>query len=306
MKNSKKILLASTLAIPFVINKAIDYVSSNKNTDTDTKFYEHKYGKIRYTVSGNGYGTPLLLIHSMNFGTSLEEFNDTNELYFNYKVFKIDLLGFGASDKPNIQYDAYLFAQIINDFITEVIGSSVIAITSNNSCDIVLSSATLNKSNFHKIILSNPTNLFSETNLVVKKKTKIFLNMSQSAKMFYNLCTSPYGANIYIKNYYSKNVNQRTVDIMRRYANSGGPYRNLTFNYLISNYFATNIDLHINSIDTPILILWSENHALSTLDDVRSIISHLDNITFKEIRNSENIIQLENPSEFIKAIQKFI
>lgn len=74
--------------------------------------------KIQYTVMG--VGKPLLLIHG--FGASIGHWQkNIPVLAEKYRVFAIDLLGFGGSDKPELDYDLQLWQQQIKDFWSEQI-----------------------------------------------------------------------------------------------------------------------------------------------------------------------------------------
>ncbi|MEA5510067.1 alpha/beta fold hydrolase [Crocosphaera sp. UHCC 0190] len=68
---------------------------------------------------------PLLLIHG--FGASTDHWDkNIAQLQETFEVWAIDLLGFGRSAKPNLQYSGNLWRDQLNDFITEIIGQPVI------------------------------------------------------------------------------------------------------------------------------------------------------------------------------------
>jgi pimeloyl-ACP methyl ester carboxylesterase len=70
--------------------------------------------KIAYTVAGSGI--PLLLVHG--FGASIGHWRKNIPVLAasGYKVFAIDLLGFGNSDKPVIDYSLELWQNLLRDF----------------------------------------------------------------------------------------------------------------------------------------------------------------------------------------------
>jgi pimeloyl-ACP methyl ester carboxylesterase len=72
---------------------------------------------IRYTVMGTG--KPLLLIHG--FGASLGHWRKNISVLADkgYRVFALDLLGFGGSDKPVLDYTLDLWQAQIQDFWQE-------------------------------------------------------------------------------------------------------------------------------------------------------------------------------------------
>ncbi|CAI5510706.1 unnamed protein product [Closterium sp. Naga37s-1] len=91
--------------------------------------------RIHYAVAG--CGKPVILVHG--FGGSAGHFrNLIAHLADHHKVYAVDLLGFGDSDKPGgIEYGPELWADIINDFMLEftdepavLIGNSIGSLTS--------------------------------------------------------------------------------------------------------------------------------------------------------------------------------
>lgn len=82
--------------------------------------------KIQYTVMG--MGKPLLLIHG--FGASLGHWRKNIPVLAEggYRVFALDLLGFGGSDKPTHNYTIELWAQQIKDFWAEHIQEPMVLV----------------------------------------------------------------------------------------------------------------------------------------------------------------------------------
>lgn len=125
----------------------------------DYHIYNWKFGAIAYRETGAG--KPLLLIHDTFSGSSSIEFNQLiHQLSKEYHVYALDLLGYGFSDKANITYTAYLYVQLINDFVKHVIKEDYINImTSGNSHRFALLAAKQNPELLHKLILLNPGDL---------------------------------------------------------------------------------------------------------------------------------------------------
>lgn len=79
---------------------------------------------IQYTVSGCE-GPAVLLVHG--FGAFLDHYRDNIiPLADNgHRVWAITLLGFGKSEKPNIEYTELVWAELLRDFIIDVVGEPV-------------------------------------------------------------------------------------------------------------------------------------------------------------------------------------
>ena len=73
--------------------------------------------KILYTVKGTGL--PLVLIHG--FGASIGHWRKNIPALAEggYRVYALDLLGFGGSDKPPLDYTLDLWAEMLKDFFCE-------------------------------------------------------------------------------------------------------------------------------------------------------------------------------------------
>lgn len=75
--------------------------------------------KINYTVQGTGQ--PLVLIHG--FGACIGHWRKNIPVLAaaGYRVFALDLLGFGASDQPQLDYKLEIWQELLKDFWTEFI-----------------------------------------------------------------------------------------------------------------------------------------------------------------------------------------
>ncbi len=84
------------------------------NNNFDKLDWTWQGNKIRYTVMGEG--KPLLLIHG--FGASIGHWQKNIPVLADrgYRVFALDLLGFGASAKPALDYTLELWQEQIKDF----------------------------------------------------------------------------------------------------------------------------------------------------------------------------------------------
>jgi pimeloyl-ACP methyl ester carboxylesterase len=86
-------------------------------------YWQWRGHSIHYVGAGNPHTDrpPLLLVHG--FGASTDHWRkNIAELQHDFQVWAIDLLGFGRSAKPNIEYSGDLWRDQLHDFITEVIG----------------------------------------------------------------------------------------------------------------------------------------------------------------------------------------
>ena len=91
------------------------------------QYWQWRGHNVYYVQAGavQAQRPPLLLVHG--FGASTDHWRkNITELSADFQVFAIDLLGFGRSAKPNLQYSGDLWCDQLHDFISEIIGQKTI------------------------------------------------------------------------------------------------------------------------------------------------------------------------------------
>ncbi|MBN3908873.1 MAG: alpha/beta fold hydrolase [Nostoc sp. NMS1] len=91
------------------------------------KYWQWRGHNVYYVRAGNKQSQrpPLLLVHG--FGASTDHWRkNITGLCQDFEVFAIDLLGFGRSAKPKLQYSGDLWRDQLHDFISEVIGQKAV------------------------------------------------------------------------------------------------------------------------------------------------------------------------------------
>eukprot|EP00249_Psilotum_nudum_P016327 c25768_g1_i2 orf=102-863(+) len=107
-------------------------------------FWTWRGYKIHYVVQGEGL--PVLLIHG--FGASVFHWRyNVPELAKNFRVFAMDLLGFGLTEKALIDYSANVWRDQVADFVKEVIKDRAVLVGNRLMRQIIFqpSDLTLNK-----------------------------------------------------------------------------------------------------------------------------------------------------------------
>ncbi|XP_024370701.1 uncharacterized protein [Physcomitrium patens] len=81
---------------------------------------------IQYSAMGNEDGPAVLLVHG--FGAFWEHYRDNLRGLANkgYRVYALTLIGFGRSEKPNMTYTELVWAELVRDFIVEVVKQPVV------------------------------------------------------------------------------------------------------------------------------------------------------------------------------------
>lgn len=294
-----------------VINRFVYYISTIDNFlyNKDELYYESKFGQIFYTKQGSG--TPLLLIHDLNVCSSSYEWNRViKELSKENTVYTIDLLGCGCSDKPCLTYTNYLYVQLIEEFIENVICEKTNIVATGHSSSIALMSCNNNSSYINKVILVNPENLVSLTK-VPTSNLKIYK---------YLLCTPIIGTFIYNilvnKNtirrdfktdyfYDQTKIKERDIITYFEASHKNNTHTKYLYSNIKSGYTNANVLNILNKIDNSIYIITGSSNPENELN-ANQYQNLLPSIEILPIDRTKYLPQLEAPDKFAETISVII
>jgi pimeloyl-ACP methyl ester carboxylesterase len=287
-------IISFLTSIVALTNKIISIFSAIKNKlyNSSSYYYEWKFGKIHYIVKGEG--KPILLVHSMKNGTSLYEYrNIINNLSKKYKVYAIDLIGYGNSEKPKITYTAYIYVQLIIDFIKIVINEPVDIITSGKSNSFTTMACNQNSKLFKKVIFINPEDI----NTLSKnptKKDKLLKHIIESPILgtaIYNIISSKSNISNQFKKYvYNKNyIKTKYIEAFYESAHTGKSNSKYIYASNICKYTNVNIVPSLRALNNSIYIIQGYQRS----NNFDRIIN-----TYKEINPSIEGSTIDRTKEF--------
>jgi len=304
-------LAAITTTTIHVINKIqyAMYAEKNLLSKDENLYYEWRFGKVCYTKAGKG--SPILLIHDLSVGSSGYEFKKlTSSLAESYEVYTLDLLGYGASDKPNMTYTNFLYVQLITDFIKNVIGKKTNIITSGDSSSIAVMAAHNDSEVINSLIFINPENLY-HCNKIPSKQTKLlkfFIELPVFGTFIFNLFTSRTAFENVFENKYFENRNNIEEEDFLSYLESShkkGYSAKYSYASYLSNYMNTNIVHALKEINNSIFIIAGANRGESeTIVD--NYIYYNNSIETTYIKNTKQLPHLEKPEEVLEQIFTFL
>ena len=262
MKKYQKLINAGlfTTAVLFAtwgLNKFIFLQSGKKNMlySKSKHQYSSRFGDIFYIKKGQG--SPLLLIHDLKCTASAAEWDSIiDQLSENHTVYALDLLGCGRSEKPRMTYTNYIYVQLINNFIKEVIGERTDIITSGDSSNIAIMGCYSDENLYNKILMINPISLKESAKYpkANHKTLKHLIELPIIGTMVYNMAAS-YSS---ILNSYKRKLLftdkclEHDVDVMYESSHMGGSSAKF--------FFASEKSFFINI--NPIHALKKLNHSM--------------------------------------------
>lgn len=315
MNWKKKIISMISLAsfatlIIHIMNKLIYFSATMDNllSSASGSYYNWKFGKIYYKKIGSGH--PLLLIHNLDTYSSGHEWNKVlKDLSKTNTVYRIDLLGCGRSDKPNITYTNYLYVQLINDFIKQVIGEETDILATGDSGAFAIAACHNDNSVIRKIILVNPPDI-KELSNIPDKRSKIFMNLLQLpivGTFIYNLFTGRNSTDELFTEYYFYNSNLLEHDLISTYYETAHMDANSKYLFasIYGHYTTVNLKHCLKTIINSIYFIVGDDKMNKTenIDIYRNIMPSIEVETIHETRQ---LPQLEKPNEFMDKVKIFL
>lgn len=286
----KKIITRIIAFISFILvaieafNRIVLYLAKkdNKVTPIVDKTYNWRLGDIKYLVKGDG--DPILLIHDLTPGSSSLEWKKVIDKFSDkYRVYALDLPGFGVSDKKIKTYTNFLYVSAVCDFISDIIKEKTTIVTSGEAASIAVLSAYQHKDLFEKIVFVNP-NSIEEFNIVPDKD-------DEKIKKLFSLPII--GTFVYLINVRKYN----DADCLFASQYDGENARHYYGSY-ISNYINFPIYHRIGNIDIPMLLITGEkfDNIFGTSSEYSK---YVDNFTI--IENASQFPHLEKPEAFCET-----
>ncbi|KAL8473876.1 hypothetical protein ACS0TY_030655 [Phlomoides rotata] len=233
-------------------------------------YWTWKDKKIHYVVEGEGL--PIVLIHG--FGASAFHWRyNIPELAKSYKVYALDLLGFGWSEKALIEYDALVWRDQVVDFVRDVVKEPAVLVGNSLGGFTALVAAESLKDQVKGVVLLNSAGQFgdsitattdSEENVLQKFVLTPLKEVFQRVVLGFLFWQAKQPARVesVLKSVYvnSANVDKYLIDSITRPAddpNAGEVYYRLMTGFM-SNQRKYTLDSVLSQLSCPLLLVWGD------------------------------------------------
>ncbi len=242
--------------------------------------YKWTHGHIFYKVHGNIDAPPLLLLHAPGIGASAHEmFPMMESLSRHYCVYAPDLLGFGLSDAPDIDYTGETFVALCQDFLRDVVQQPATLFARGLSCNYALAVAARSPELCtHLVLLSPPTSpdrsLSDPLNYMISHNTLL-------STLVYALLT-PYAILSQIMRLQIKERTISSEEIKYAFASAhqlGAQYAALAF---VSGKL--NLDVRLDAPTQPKLLLWHSAPHINFVTQHTMNLPHVQAIFLNDVR----------------------
>jgi len=259
----------------------------------EEKFLQIDGNKIRYLESGDSKKT-LVLIHGL--GASAERWDQVIPLFADeFRVVVPDLVGFGYSDKPLVDYTTEFFSKFLEKFFVESDIKRPNLIGSSLGGQIVAEYATSHSQDIEKLILVSPSGTMEKSTPALDAYIMAALYPNeQSAKNAFELMEGA-GHNVHEK------IVNGFVERMRL------PNAKLAFmSTLLGIKNSELIISKLQTISVPTLIIWGENDPVIPIHYADSFVSTIQDCRFFRMDSCGHTPYVQYPYAFATKVLEFL
>ena len=266
--------------------------------------------EISYMKEGTGEKT-LLFVHGLS--SNGDAWSKNIEVLKNdYTCIALDLPGYGKSSKPDVDYTATYFAEVLHQFIEKLDLKNIVLIGHSMGGQASIKLATIHPESIQKLILVAPAGLeqFSESNAAIMKS---YLTM-ESIK---NTTDAQIEKN-YALNFYSQSDDVSKMINDRKEIKEATDFE-AHCNAIVKSVSGMLDDPVYNDLDKisqKTLVIFGDkdmlipnryfNPTLSTEDVGKIATEKIKHVNLEILENAGHFVQFEKPNEVNALIRQFV
>lgn len=286
----------------FLLKKA----RKKKDETHPMELWDSAQGTIAYRTAGKG--KPLLLVHSMMLGASCREWDAVMDaLAAEYRVYAIDLPGFGNSFCPEKPWTAYQYAQLLQEFIQTVIKRPVCLCGANGGADFALILSLLHPESVKRMVLVSPEGIGKGFATEEDTKLLTFLLSPVAGTQKFLLATSKRAIKQQLESaFYAKET--IPAELVQCYADAArfGEHAQATFAGIATRFYAADTKPAFAKLSVPFLMIWGEENKENPADAFDTAEKMKTFGEFVLFEHTGALPHLENPQAFIDNTKEFL
>ena len=259
----------------------------------EEKFLQIDGNKIRYLESGNSKKT-LVLVHGL--GASAERWDQVIPLFAdNFRIVVPDLIGFGHSDKPQLDYTPAFFSEFLEKFFIASDIKRPYLVGSSLGGQISAEYTASHPNEVEKLILVSPAGVMKQSTPALDAYIIAALYPNEhSAKNAFEMMEGS-GKNI------DKEIVNGFIERMRL------PNAKLAFMSTVLGLKNSElITSKLQSISVPTLIIWGSQDPVIPINYADIFVSAIQDCQFFRMDGCGHTPYVQNPSTFASKVLEFL
>jgi 4,5:9,10-diseco-3-hydroxy-5,9,17-trioxoandrosta-1(10),2-diene-4-oate hydrolase len=262
--------------------------------------------KVHYWDEGSG-DVPIILVHGINSNVTFWQEN-VFALAKTHRVIAVDLIGFGDTDKPQINYNVAMLAQFLYDFLQSLQLKRYYLVGHSLGSAVSLQFVILFPGLVGKLVLVSPVGLTHKLPWVLRLSALPFVD-----KLLLHINKKLIAKAVYLYVHNKSCVTEEFLQNNYRIAQLPG-----TQEVLVS-LLRQNIDIHgikkdvvktlmtnLSKLTMPILVIWGKNDKLLSVENARAVLQLIPQAKLEIFDKCGHVPQLEHPEKFNQLVNDFL
>jgi pimeloyl-ACP methyl ester carboxylesterase len=248
--------------------------------------------KVRYLEEGTSKES-LLLLHGL--GASAERWEHVVPLFAkNYRVIVPDLIGFGYSDKPMVDYTTDYFAEFVAKFVDKVGIKESNIIGSSLGGQIAAEFIINHNENVRKLVLVSPSGIMKHSTPALDAyiAAALYPNNDSALNAFQTMSGR-------------KDIDRKIISgFIERMQLPNAKMAFLSTLLGLSN--SQVITEKLSMITVPTLIIWGESDPVIPIEYAQSFVSGINDCRFYKMIGCGHTPYVEKPKKFFEIVLDFL
>lgn len=262
--------------------------------------------KVHYWDEGSG-DVPIILVHGINSNVTFWQEN-VFALAKTHRVIAVDLIGFGDTDKPQINYNVAMLAQFLYDFLQSLQLKRYYLIGHSLGSAVSLQFVILFPGLVEKLVLISPVGFTHKLPWVLRLVALPFVD-----KLLLHINEKLIAKAIYLYVYDKSCITEEFLQNNYRIAQLPGAQK------VLVGLLRQNIDIHgikknmvktltanLPKLTMPILVIWGKNDKLLLVENARAALQLMPQARLELFDRCGHVPQLEYSERFNQLVKDFL
>ncbi len=264
--------------------------------------------KVAYTVKGAG--RPMLLVHGIHAAASSYEWRrNFDSLADRYRVHAIDLLGFGMSDRPSMQYSSQTYVSLLLDLLRDVFPEPPAVVASSLSAAYAVLAAYRAPQQIAGLVLVCPTGIdrLDDPLRPIGSIALGALSAPVLGQSLYNLLVSDASIRYYLSNQVLADPKSMDEALVRQmYITSHQPGARYAPAAFVSGALNLDISEVFPRLSKPTLVVWGAKAKMAPVSDAEKFCATNPSVRLEIVDDAGLLPHDEQAAWFNGAVSSFV
>ena len=288
---------------------ALPYEALEPQLPTTPTTWRWRFGDVAVYQAGDAANPPLLMLHGHNAAASAAEMREAfTRLSEDYHVYAPDLLGYGLSDRPDIEYTPALYVEFVEDILKEVVERPATILASSLTSAYAIEAAYTSPEWIDALVLICPTGVRSLTGQSsAGRAVEALLRVPIVGQAMFNGIASRPSIRYFLESQAYFDTTLVTDGLVERYYRTahvpGARYAPAAF---VSGKLYWDASEAWSRLGQRVLLVWGKEARITPLSDAAAFLATNPGAELQEIGAAGILPHDEQPEQTVNVVKEWL